>query len=100
MISAQFLRECVFKGRAIIDGLCKKFKFWDFWEQPLFEIWEYALSNAKVLLKLHHMGGGQIWVHMGIHLRHPSIICESADLDLYRYIQLTWTWGDVCVYNI
>ena len=36
------LGKCVFKGRVI--NRCKKFKFWNFWEHPLFEIWEYAFK--------------------------------------------------------
>ena len=30
------------KGR-VTNG-CKKFKFWNFWERPIFEIWEYAFN--------------------------------------------------------
>ena len=36
------LGKCVFKARVI--NRCKKFKFWNFWERPLFEIWEYAFN--------------------------------------------------------
>ena len=26
---------------------CKKFKFWNFWEHPFYEIWEYAFKLQK-----------------------------------------------------
>ena len=34
--------KCVLKGRAI--NTCKKIQFWNFWERPLFESWEYAFK--------------------------------------------------------
>ena len=33
----------------------KKFKFWNFWERPLYEIWEYA----KSALAFHNVKGKQ-----------------------------------------
>ena len=43
MISAKFLWGNVFFGGKLqIDA--KKFKFWNFWEHPLYEISEYAFK--------------------------------------------------------
>ena len=44
MISAQFLWGNVFLKEELLINRCKKFKFWHFWERPLFEIWEYAFN--------------------------------------------------------
>ena len=42
MISAQFFWGNVFLRE---ERMQKKFKFWNFWERPLFEIWEYAFND-------------------------------------------------------
>ena len=46
MISAQFLWKSVPLRRA--TKICKKFKFWQFWERPLFNIREYAFNMIKL----------------------------------------------------
>ena len=40
------LEKCISKGRA--TKRCKKFKFWHFWECPLYEIWEYDFKQIPV----------------------------------------------------
>ena len=55
--------KCVFEGRAI--NRCKTNKLWNFWERPLFEIWEYAFKQVTTShikeKKGLHTHTNQIW---------------------------------------
>ena len=54
MISAKFLWDMYFWEET--TNWCKKFKFWNFWERPLYEVSEYAFncftSSGKILNSL------------------------------------------------